>query len=279
MFNSTVLEVAIGLVFCYASVTLIVSSINEGIASALKLRSKTLLVGVKSLLNDKNFQGLAKGIYNHALVNPMEPGTAKTERELRNKPSYIEPQHFALALIDILQTVPGNFAQLGTDINNIADPQLKQLLQRLYMQASGKIENLQNEVADWFDASMERVAGAYKRQTQLTCFLLALLIAGLFNIDSIHLFGSLWQHPALAEEVRSIPAGSDVAEALKGLKELPIGWESFPPSLDRSLFPVLVGWLITASSALFGAPFWFDLLQRLIQLRGTGAKPEHDTKK
>jgi hypothetical protein len=32
--------------------------------------------------------------------------------------------------------------------------------------------------------------------------------------------------------------------------------------------------MITASTALFGAPFWFDLMQRVVRMRGTGAKPE-----
>jgi len=51
MFSSTVLEVAIGLVFCFASVALITSSIYEAISSWLDLRSKTLFTGIKDLLN------------------------------------------------------------------------------------------------------------------------------------------------------------------------------------------------------------------------------------
>lgn len=87
MFNSTVLEVAIGLVFCYASVSLIVSSVNEAIASALKLRSKLLLTGIKDILNDPQFEHLARDIYNHALVNPADSGTAQKEGDLKYKPS------------------------------------------------------------------------------------------------------------------------------------------------------------------------------------------------
>jgi hypothetical protein len=34
------------------------------------------------------------------------------------------------------------------------------------------------------------------------------------------------------------------------------------------------GWLVTASTTLFGAPFWFDLLQRAVQLRSTGTRPD-----
>ena len=42
---------------------------------------------------------------------------------------------------------------------------------------------------------------------------------------------------------------------------------------------MVLGWTITATSALFGAPFWFDWLQTLVQLRGTGAKPGEKAKK
>jgi hypothetical protein len=36
---------------------------------------------------------------------------------------------------------------------------------------------------------------------------------------------------------------------------------------------MLLGWIIAAGAALFGAPFWFDVLQRFVQLRGTGRPP------
>jgi len=36
----------------------------------------------------------------------------------------------------------------------------------------------------------------------------------------------------------------------------------------------LLGWLLTAFAISLGSAFWFDLLNRLIQLRGAGAKPE-----
>jgi hypothetical protein len=36
----------------------------------------------------------------------------------------------------------------------------------------------------------------------------------------------------------------------------------------------IVGWVITAFSTLFGAPFWFDLLQTVVRLKGSGPSPE-----
>ena len=61
-------------------------------------------------------------------------------------------------------------------------------------------------------------------------------------------------------------------QALDALFTLPVGWDHAPASVGAGLF-LFCGWLVTAISVLFGAPFWFDLLQRLVNLRGTGRKP------
>lgn len=76
------------------------------------------------------------------------------------------------------------------------------------------------------------------------------------------------------------------------LKRLPsVGWSrwSWPtwqPHLTciENLFAVLCwavvslsGWLLTALMVSFGAPFWFDLLSKLIQRRATGPRPATDT--
>jgi hypothetical protein len=37
---------------------------------------------------------------------------------------------------------------------------------------------------------------------------------------------------------------------------------------------MVVGWIITGLAALFGAPFWFDLLQQICRLKGTGPSPD-----
>jgi hypothetical protein len=275
MFNSSVLEVAIGLVFCYCSVSLIASSLNEGIASALRLRATTLLQGMKAMLNDEAFVGLARDLYNHALVNPQDTGRVQKESDLSYVPSYIPPRHFALALIDSLERVPGAANQLPQTIAAIQDPQLRQLLQGMYARSAGNIDNLCDELAAWFNHTMDRVSGQYKRRSQLICFLLALVVAASFNIDSFHLFRTLWDHSALAAAIAAAPGPQDVDAAIKSLQLLPIGWQSFPPKLESwSFWLALAGWLVTASSALFGAPFWFDLLENIARLRGTGDEPD-----
>lgn len=273
MFNSTVLEVAIGMVFCYASVALITSSIYEAIASWLSLRSKTLFDGIKSLLNGQNGNNLELilGIYNHALASPLGDGTAKKLEDIKQLPSYIESKHFALALIDTIQSASGNFEKLGQDIDNIKDEQIKRLLQDIYSNSAGSIEKIQKDVATWFDTSMNRLSGSYKRQSQKWCFGIAFALAVVFNIDSFYLFKVLWQHPGLVAQIAATENPS--TELIQGLNKLPIGWGW---GTDKEFLEILatpLGWALTASASLFGGPFWFDLLKTLINLRGTGIKP------
>jgi hypothetical protein len=272
MLGSTVLEVAIGLSFCYGTVALIVTTVQEALASLFRLRANTLLAGVKSMLNDPAFDGLARAVYAHPLVNPHTDGNAMDERELRSKPSYIEPAHFAIALVDSLWKVPGDFIQLRSSIEAIPDPQLRAALLSMVSRARD-LQQFQDMLAGWFDNAMARMSGTYKRNQLLISLLLSLLLAILFNIDSIHLFRTLWLQPGLAAHIKDVPAGLDPA-VIRDLMALPIGWTTFPPVLNADFALQVAGWLITATTALFGAPFWFDLMQRVVRMRATGAKPE-----
>ncbi len=64
---------------------------------------------------------------------------------------------------------------------------------------------------------------------------------------------------------------------------LPLGWgdtqlayfreETGAPLYSR-IFLALFGWLVTALAGSLGAPFWFDTLNRFINIRGNGRAPE-----
>jgi hypothetical protein len=246
--------------------------LQEALAAAFRLRANTLLAGVKSMLNDSRFDGLARAVYQHPLVNPHADGTQPSERDMRTRPSYIEPAHFAIALVDSLWKVPGDFAQLGNAIETIPDPQVRQVMRGLYGRARD-LQQFQDMLAGWFDNAMARMSGAYKRRQLLISLLLALLLAILFNIDSIHLFRTLWQQPALAAHLHDAPGALDPA-VFDALMALPIGWTRFPPVANADFALQVAGWIVTASTALFGAPFWFDLMQRVVRMRSTGTRPE-----
>jgi len=74
------------------------------------LRETTLLKGVQDLLNDQDFTGIARDLYNHALVNPLASGTAKTFEDLPHKPfpAYIDSRQFALAIYSKLSENTGS---------------------------------------------------------------------------------------------------------------------------------------------------------------------------
>lgn len=299
MFNSRVLEVAIGLIFCFGAVSLIVSSVNEAIASMLKLRGRTLLKGIGQILNTGDNDNLLLALYNHAAINPHTYGDAKTVKELGHMPSYIDSKNFAVALTDILQNShPGQ--DLAEAIGKLPDGQVKAELNRMYSRANGAIEQFEGQLEQWFNNGMDRLSGSYKRKSQVFTVAIAFCVAALFNIDFFHLFSSLWSNPTLAQGITAdsgknantlalqmsllappkLPGTSDAAnkdaasDAIPhAANALPVGWTDARIAQFRSgWYIMLAGWVVTALTALFGAPFWFDLLQRAVNLRGAGPK-------
>lgn len=101
MFGSSMIEVAIGVIFVYLLLSLISSAINEFISLIIKKRGEHLLLGIKNLLNDHNFTGLAQQLYMHGLVQSISKDAANPKK-VNILPSYMSSNTFAVALLDIL---------------------------------------------------------------------------------------------------------------------------------------------------------------------------------
>jgi hypothetical protein len=101
MFGSSILEVALGITFVYLLLSLICTALNEAIASLLEKRGANLFEGIKNLLNDPTFTGLAQQLYSHGLISGISQHAANPDKSTR-KPSYMSPENFSLALLDIL---------------------------------------------------------------------------------------------------------------------------------------------------------------------------------
>lgn len=297
MFSSTVLDLAVGLAFCFLTASLATGTVVEAISSALKLRSKTLAKGIGDLLNDPGLTGLAGQLYAHASVNPRGPGASAP---LQNAPTYIDRQLFAKAMMDItgiseqvataarqnqgLPTLDDLHGAMSAKVDKVQNPQLHQLLTGIINRSFGEAGAIQTELSEWFDHAMDRVSGAYKRWTQLVGFVVAILLAAALNIDSVGAAKTLWLQPTVAEKLKA-DSGLKTDEAITQLSSaIPIGWPNgFGEKLSADKKPVpfdcsdwrlaFLGWLITAFATLFGAPFWFDLLQTFIRLKGSGPSP------
>ena len=87
--DGTEIDVAVGLIFTFLTVSLICGLLTEVWATVRSWRANTLLAGVQALVNDPNFNKLAQVLYQHALVSPRDTGTSTTVEGLTNKPSDI----------------------------------------------------------------------------------------------------------------------------------------------------------------------------------------------
>jgi hypothetical protein len=158
-----------------------------------------------------------------------------------------------------------------------------------------KLKMVLQNIENWYNGAMERLSGIYKRHTQLAIFWIALAVSAALNVDTLALINRLSNDSTLRAAVvaaaREDARREDLApgraptetprariEEIRGelrALDLPLGWPlSGTLSSDwRVYLWKLVGIAITAGALTMGAPFWFDLLNRLINLRAAGQRP------
>jgi len=59
---------------------------------------------------------------------------------------------------------------------------------------------------------------------------------------------------------------------------IPIGWKTLPGDF-KDWFTKVIGLLLTALAVSLGAPFWFDLLNKVVSIRSAGVSPEEKKEK
>ena len=114
MFGSNVLDVAVGVVFIYLLLSLVCTAISEAVATFINRRGENLFAGIKNLLNDPQFTQPAQQLYTHGLVAGISQD-ASNPRKRNRLPSYMAPNTFASALLDILasQGAGGSLRELA----------------------------------------------------------------------------------------------------------------------------------------------------------------------
>ena len=76
----------------------------------------------------------------------------------------------------------------------------------------------------------------------------------MFNIDSGFLLKALWSRPALTAGITSVGAQIDATDLLTQMQVLPVGWTGRHYDTAFDWFAAIAGILVTAITALFGAP-------------------------
>jgi hypothetical protein len=219
----------------------------------------------------------------------------------------------------------------GVAAMSVISPEFNQSLNALLLnveeyvsQGETDLAKARKNVENWFDDSMDRVSGVFKRYSQAMALTVGFVLALLLNVDSINLTTYLWREPAVRQALAESAANFELTpehmqanpiETIQNFRNqfnvlsLPVGWvindsaglavsdancrlfpgnqEGFgipilgtnrciaPPASNNqsNLLVKLAGIIITALAARQGAPFWFDILKRAVNLRGTGANP------
>jgi hypothetical protein len=298
--NSTVLDLAIGLAFVFLLLAIICTATNEWIAGIFSLRAKTLGRAITQMLDGQNNgsgKALLADFYAHPLIaGMMVPGKDSPS----GHPSYLPSRTFATAVMDLV--TPGSpgaitFADLENGITGLPDGDVKTALLALIQNAQGDLDKAQKCIEHWFDDTMQRASGWYKRHLQVVTLCTAIVLTVVTNADTIQIGHVLWTSPTerallVSKAQRRVTAASTQTQIEYPDKNKPLepkqklkpdeletlqavlGWSGQQPSDLTGWLSRTGGWLISVIAISLGAPFWFDLLSKLMNVRSAGQKPK-----
>jgi len=234
----------------------------------------------------------------------------RTPKASKDEVIYISPRDFGLVLLDLLAPSPDNnktkiLVEVGKSIQALPDGDLKTSLTALLVGAEGDLTKLREGIERWFNDSMDAVQGWYRRKAQLITLGIALIVTVAANADTLTVADKLSRDAAFrttvvaaatkiaeqppvvidGKEVTSTQKIQDLQNVLVSL-DYPIGWRTtenqndpqrWPPTrtnLPNKVIGLLLTWLLIS----LGAPFWYDMLNKLVNLRAAGKPPETTTK-
>ncbi len=292
------LNIVIGLAAVYIAFSLLASWLNEGISTFTSLRADTLKDGIEQMLGSAELRNTLYG--QPSIMAAQSPGG--------KAPSYLSANQFSLAVTSMLntawlvgQTGQSAFTAISASVNELPNSRLKAALNAILAQSGADAKAFVAGVESWFNANMDRVTGWYKRNAQIWLLGIGLVLAILFNVDSIKLAQAFIGTP-LNLDVCKVQGTTSTAEACISravFGQLTLGWKdpnycpkSMPaknattPNIAPScwawdsvtepgwwIFDKIVGIVLTAVALSLGAPFWFDLLSNFVNVRGSGPPP------
>jgi predicted nucleic acid-binding Zn-ribbon protein len=311
MLNSTILEVIIGLIFLYLIFSLLATFVNEIISTFFKLRANHLKSAIKNMLDNDDPEGkkLFKEFYDHPLIQSfvkkkgkgfpsyLEPKKfAKVIIDIYEKRKDENTQNEIKSIIENLPK--SNYLRHLVDNYNKGVQKIEDL--------EKSIEDWFNSVMDrtsgWYNRNI-------KKLTLLTAFIIAIAfnfdtihVYQRLSKDSnartelvMHAENSIDKYAGYVEkDTSNIESDALLVEKMDSLKNeinhiigeeissieqmAGLGWEkgecktTLKKIWSFDFVIKLIGWVLTAMAISLGAPFWFDLLDKIMKLRGTGKR-------
>lgn len=305
-----ILTIVLGVIFVLLVLSLLATTIMELLAAVLKLRGKNLTKALGNLLGEyyeKNPEG-GETLLNKFLENPLfKQLSYQYSSQSTNPPSYVNPSSFRMILMDILMKDTKledleKIQEIEKRVEALDNEQISAVLKQLLREANGDIDIFKEKIEDWYNSVMDRASGWYKRTTQLILIWMGLGIAIVFNADTLAIFDKLQNDPDTAEQIAqmaedyvaqheadstAVHEDKKYQEALDEIKaindthlnymrsRLGMGWDAVELKSFTSYDWLVkaLGWIITALAISKGAPFWFDILRKIVSVRSSGKRP------
>ncbi len=157
------------------------------------------------------------------------------------------------------------------------------------------LQIFREKIEAWFDSNMDRLSGEMKKKyVRPLTFWVALIGVVLLNVDTLQIATYLYAHQpeaaqfaaraeAMAPKLNAMAGDTTHAVPIQALVDslnaavpsaMPLGWtDAQRAEWKQTLGHHAIGWLATVMAVMMGAPFWFDLLNKIANLRGAGARP------
>ncbi len=255
-------------------------------------------------------------LFEDKVIRQMISEGQLTERDRELYDDYTTYQ----SIQQIISMLPASVRESLTSLANRAQTRTQQV--------GNELSQFRQEIAIWFDRSMDRASGVYKRNAKGVALILGFMIASITNSDAFHIVSRLSSDESLrkviAEEAVQIESSRNASLSLREqlqevkiqtdtvLKDLtiPVGWrganltrqfqcdlrEENPDDLGKACLKaenlnpltafiglivkeplhfakMIMGWLISGLAISMGAPFWFDILGKFINVRNSGSRP------
>lgn len=316
------------------------------------LRKTWLRISAILLMENYRFKNsLANAFYEHPSIFYMG------ENKFHSKPGYLKSDNFSRVLINVLNGGGKDDAKKVVDAIKTGtvtikgktytiDEETKSELRDRLEEADGDLKKFATSLEKWFDDTMDRASGWYKRKVQLFLFIIGLTIATFFNVNTFQIVSVLSKDKEARNQLVTLASNVTKQEEYKGMIDLAadtaakavdapdsllkarylilkkaysdinkdaedathilaMGWRfDTVPVFTNATDPVwkktiknfyyktkyvlfnalnplsnLFGFVVTALALSLGAAFWFDLLKKLVEIRGSGKVPDENAPK
>lgn len=274
--------------------------------TSLKSEGEDVLDSLKELL--------AKVQNNDDVLTKLDEFIAKLPDDSKSKKALIELKDKGENVVEDINTLSNVLAvqNVGQVLNALPnDSKLRQILGQIKTEGVETIDDYKKNIEIWFDTIMDRTGGWYKRHVQIVTLILGFGIAAFLNADTFNMYRHLASNAGDRQAVvqlatdfvnnnpelpKSVAATDSTATPNQILGEiqtlleedlgtvknpLGIGWsavsETLPDDDWKDWLYRILGWFVTALAISLGAPFWFDILNKFVQIRGSGTDANSST--